>query len=310
MIYTVTFNPSLDLNYSVEGFNLSQTNRASSEELLLGGKGLNVSTVLSNFEIDNTAIYYAAGFVGKEIEKRVIDLGIKSECISLESGISRINVKIKNINGTEINGLGPDIPKDKITELLEILSKINDGDILVLAGSIPASMPKTIYSDILELISDKEVKVIVDATGELLLNTLKYKPFLIKPNNHELGELFNVKLETRESVILYAKKLKDMGAMNVLISMAGEGAVLVANDNQVYESEAPAGKVVNAVGAGDSMVAGFIAGFLGYGNEAKDIETDYEYAFKLGLASGSASAFSSNLATKEEIMDLYEKTYG
>lgn len=301
MIYTITFNPSLDLNMSVDDFKLSYTNRATNEEMLLGGKGLNVSTVLKNFGVDNTALFYAAGFTGDEIEKRVLSMGIKSECIKLDDGLSRINVKLKNINGTEINGIGPDIPKAKVDELMEKIKSIKDGDILVLAGSIPSSMPSTIYSDILEMVSDRDIRVIVDATGELLLNTLKYKPFLIKPNNHELGEIFGVKLETREEVIPYAKKLKDMGAMNVIISMAAEGAVLVSNDYKVYECEAPDGKVVNAVGAGDSMVAGFLAGFLE--------KEDYEYAFKLSLSAGSASAFSDNLATKDEIINLYKKTY-
>lgn len=308
MIYTITFNPSLDLNMTVDEFKFSHTNRAESEELLLGGKGLNVSTVLKNLGVDNTAIYYVAGFTGDEIERRVLDFGIKSECIKLDEGISRINVKLKNINGTEINGIGPEIPKNKVEELMNKISVMKNGDILVLAGSIPSSMPSTIYSNILESISNKDIKVIVDATGDLLLNTLKYAPFLVKPNNHELGDLFGVKLETREEVIPYAKKLKEMGAQNVIISMADEGAVLVSNDYKVYECDAPAGKVVNAVGAGDSMVAGFVAGCINDDGELSD-KINYEKAFKLGLSAGSASAFSSNLATKEEIWNLYKKTY-
>ena len=308
MIYTITFNPSLDLNMEVDEFVLSHTNRAKTEELLLGGKGINVSTVLKNLGMDNTAIFYAAGFTGDEIEKRVHDFGIKSECIKLEDGLSRINVKIKNIDGTEINGLGPNIPSEKVDELLEKLKKLKDGDVLILAGSIPSSMPNTIYSDILNIVSMKDIKVVVDATGELLLNTLKYKPFLIKPNNHELEDIFGVKFTDKESIISYAKKLKDMGAKNVLVSMAGDGALLVADDYKVYESEAPAGKVINAVGAGDSMVAGFVAGCMNDEGILLD-DIDYKYAFRLGLSAGSASAFSSNLATKEEIINLYKKTY-
>ncbi|MCR5629107.1 1-phosphofructokinase [Eubacterium sp.] len=308
MIYTITFNPSLDLNMTIDDLKISHTNRARKEELLLGGKGINVSTVLKNLGYDNTAIFYSAGFTGDEIEKRVHDFGIKSECIKLEDGLSRINVKIKNIDGTEINGLGPNIPSEKVDELLEKLKVLKNGDVIILAGSIPSSMPNTIYSDILNIVSAKDIKVVVDATGELLLNTLKYEPFLIKPNNHELEEIFKVKIEDKKSIISYAKKLKDMGAKNVLVSMAGDGALLVADDNKVYESEAPAGKVVNAVGAGDSMVAGFIAGCVNDNGILLD-NINYEYAFRLGLSAGSASAFSSNLATKEEIINLYKKTY-
>lgn len=308
MIYTITFNPSLDLNMTIDELKLSHTNRAKTEELLLGGKGINVSTVLKNLGFDNTAIFYSAGFTGDEIEKRVHDFGIKSECIKLEDGLSRINVKIKNIDGTEINGLGPNIPSEKVDELLEKLKELKDGDVLILAGSIPSSMPNTIYSDILNIVSAKDIKVVVDATGELLLNTLKYEPFLIKPNNHELEEIFKVKIEDKKSIISYAKELKSMGARNVLVSMAGDGALLVADDYKVYESEAPAGKVVNAVGAGDSMVAGFIAGCMNDNSILLD-NINYEYAFRLGLSAGSASAFSSNLATEEEIINLYKKTY-
>ncbi|WP_288885996.1 1-phosphofructokinase [uncultured Eubacterium sp.] len=308
MIYTITFNPSLDLNLTIDDLKISHTNRAKTEELLLGGKGINVSTVLKNLGMDNTAIFYAAGFTGDEIEKRVHDFGIKSECIKLEDGLSRINVKIKNIDGTEINGLGPNIPSEKVDELLEKLKKLKDGDVLILAGSIPSSMPNTIYSDILNIVSAKDIKVVVDATGELLLNTLKYEPFLIKPNKNELEEIFEVTLKDKESIISYAKKLKDIGARNVLISMAGDGALLVANDYKVYESEAPAGKVINAVGAGDSMVAGFVAGCMNDEGILLD-DIDYKYAFRLGLSAGSASAFSSDLATKEEIINLYKKTY-
>ena len=308
MIYTITFNPSLDLNLTIDDLKISHTNRARKEELLLGGKGINVSTVLKNLGYDNTAIFYSAGFTGDEIEKRVHDFGIKSECIKLEDGLSRINVKIKNIDGTEINGLGPNIPSEKVDELLEKLKELKDGDVLILAGSIPSSMPNTIYSDILNIVSAKDIKVVVDATGELLLNTLKYEPFLIKPNKNELEEIFEVTLEDKEGIISYAKKLKDMGARNVLISMAGDGALLVANDYKVYESKAPIGKVINAVGAGDSIVAGFVALCMNDEGILLD-DIDYEYAFKLGLSAGSASAFSSNLATKEEIINLYKKTY-
>lgn len=299
MIYTVTFNPSLDYIVSVNDFQLGLTNRTDSELILPGGKGINVSTILMNLGIDSTAFGFAAGFTGEEIIREVEAMGIRSDFIKIDSGISRINLKLKNIDGTEINGSGPEISEEKIEELLRKLDILGEGDILVLAGSIPASMPADMYSTIMERLQHKNVTFIVDATKDLLINVLKYKPFLIKPNNHELGELFDVKLTTREEVTPYGKKLQKQGARNVLISMAGEGAVLVAEDGSVYEAPAPKGTLVNAVGAGDSMVAGFTAGWI----EKKD----YRHAFYMGVSAGSASAFSEYLATKEEIMDLYEK---
>ena len=299
MIYTVTFNPSLDYIVSVNDFQLGLTNRTDSELILPEGKGINVSTILMNLGIDSTAFGFAAGFTGEEIIREVEAMGIRSDFIKIDSGISRINLKLKNIDGTEINGSGPEISEEKIEELLRKLDILGEGDILVLAGSIPASMPADMYSTIMERLQHKNVTFIVDATKDLLINVLKYKPFLIKPNNHELGELFDVKLTTREEVIPYGKKLQKQGARNVLISMAGEGAVLVAEDGSVYEAPAPKGTLVNAVGAGDSMVAGFTAGWI----EKKD----YRHAFYMGVSAGSASAFSEYLATKEEIMDLYEK---
>lgn len=299
MIYTVTFNPSLDYIVSVNDFQLGLTNRTDSELILPGGKGINVSTILMNLGIDSTAFGFAAGFTGEEIIREVEAMGIRSDFIKIDSGISRINLKLKNIDGTEINGSGPEISEEKIEELLRKLDILGEGDILVLAGSIPASMPADMYSTIMERLQHKNVTFIVDATKDLLINVLKYKPFLIKPNNHELGELFDVKLTTREEVIPYGKKLQKQGARNVLISMAGEGAVLVAEDGSVYEAPAPKGTLVNAVGAGDSMVAGFTAGWIK--------KKDYRHAFYMGVSAGSASAFSEYLATKEEIMDLYEK---
>ena len=290
MIYTVTFNPSLDYIVSVNDFQLGLTNRTDSELILPGGKGINVSTILMNLGIDSTAFGFAAGFTGEEIIREVEAMGIRSDFIKIDSGISRINLKLKNIDGTEINGSGPEISEEKIEELLRKLDILGEGDILVLAGSIPASMPADMYSTIMERLQHKNVTFIVDATKDLLINVLKYKPFLIKPNNHELGELFDVKLTTREEVIPYGKKLQKQGARN---------AVLVAEDGSVYEAPAPKGTLVNAVGAGDSMVAGFTAGWI----EKKD----YRHAFYMGVSAGSASAFSEYLATKEEIMDLYEK---
>ena len=299
MIYTVTFNPSLDYIVSVDDFKLGLTNRTSSELILPGGKGTNVSTVLKNLGLESTALGFVAGFTGNEIVKRLNDMGIKSDFISIENGISRINLKLKSIDGTEINGAGPDISEEKVNELMDKLNQLKEGDVLVLAGSIPSSMSDNIYRDIMADLKDRGVMIVVDATKDLLLNVLEYHPFLIKPNNHELGEIFDVKLTTREEVIPYGRKLQEKGARNVLVSMAGEGAVLIAEDGQVFDAPAPKGKFINGVGAGDSMVAGFVAGWIE--------KQDYEYAFHMGVASGSASAFSENLATKREISEVLKR---
>lgn len=299
MIYTVTFNPSLDYIVSVSDFQLGLTNRTTSELLLPGGKGINVSTVLMNLGIQNTALGFVAGFTGDEICRKVEELGITTDFIRIDTGISRINMKLKSIDGTEINGMGPSISGEKLEELQKKLDTLQNGDVLILAGSIPSSIPDMIYRDIMKSLQGRKVLIAVDATKDLLLNVLEYHPFLIKPNNHELGEIFQVKLTAREEVIPYAKKLQEKGARNVLVSMAGEGAVLVAEDKTVFHMPAPSGKLVNAVGAGDSMVAGFIAGWIEKQN--------YEHAFKMGVAAGSASAFSEYLATRQEIEELYKK---
>lgn len=299
MIYTVTLNPSLDYFVTVDNFELGMTNRTSEEQMLPGGKGLNVSMVLKNLGVHNTALGFTAGFVGKEIVRRIEQMGINAELITLKEGNSRINVKLKNIEGTEINGMGPNIPKRNLDQLMALIRNMSDGDYLVLAGSIPSTVPNSIYKDMMALLETCNVEVVVDATGELLRQVLSYKPFLIKPNNHELGALFGVELNTREEVIPYAKKLQEEGAKNVLISMAGKGAVLVAADGRVFEMDAPKGELKNGVGAGDSMVAGFLTGWL----EKKD----YEFAFKMGVCTGSASAFSENLATRPEVEALLKQ---
>ena len=299
MVYTVTFNPSLDYIVSMEGFQLGKTNRTAKEQMLPGGKGINVSTVLKNLGIPNIALGFSAGFTGEEIKRRVEEMGLASDFINLQNGYSRINVKMKDFDGTEINGQGPDISPAETEKLLEKLDGLKEGDVLVLAGSIPRTMPDSIYSDILRRLDGKGILTVVDATGELLLHVLEYSPFLIKPNNHELGEIFQVKLETREDVVTYARKLQEKGARNVLVSMAGQGAVLLEEMGQGHMLPAPKGKLVNAVGAGDSMVAGFLAGWL--------TKKDYEYAFRMGISAGSASAFSENLATKKEIEEVYRQ---
>ena len=289
MIYTVTFNPSLDYIVSVDDFKLGLTNRTSSELMLPGGKGINVSIVLKNLGIQSTALGFMAGFTGKEIARRLEEEGVASDFIQIEEGISRINLKLKSIDGTEINGSGPKIPKEKVEELMKRLNTMKEGDVLFLAGSIPASMPDDIYSRIMKELKDKGIMIVVDATRDLLMNVLEYRPFLIKPNNHELGEIFEVTLKTREDVIPYGRKLQEKGARNVLISMAGE----------VYSSPAPKGTLVNGVGAGDSMVAGFMTGWME--------KRDYEHAFRMGVATGSASAFSEYLATRPEVEEVYKQ---
>lgn len=299
MIYTVTFNPSLDYMVSVEEFQLGRTNRTSSELLLPGGKGINVSTVLSNLGIPNTALGFTAGFIGKEIVRRLEEMKISSDFIEIPEGNSRINIKLTSIDGTEINGNGPNIEPKHVELLLEQLKKLRSGDILVLAGSIPSTMSDDIYKDIMKMLEERDVLIAVDATKDLLCNVLEHHPFLIKPNNHELGEIFGVEIQTRNEIVSYAKRLQENGARNVLVSMAGEGAIMIAENGEVFDTPAPKGELKNGVGAGDSMVAGFIAGWM----ETKS----YEHAFYMGVSAGSASAFSEYLATKEEIMKVYEK---
>ena len=296
MIYTITFNPALDYIVKMDDFNLGHVNRSSCESVYAGGKGINVSIVLNNLGVKSKALGFIAGFTGQEIEREVREFGCDTDFIKLKNGMSRINVKIKADVESEINGGGPDIPEEALEELYEKLNCLTEGDILVLAGSIPKTMPVDIYEKIMESLQDQGVKFIVDTTGESLLKVLKYKPFLIKPNHHELGDLFNIKLNGNDEIIEYAKKLKEMGARNVLISMAGDGAILIKENGEVITSNVPKGKVKNSVGAGDSMVAGFIAGYL----EVNDIER----GFKLGVATGSASAFSEGLATKDYVYEL------
>lgn len=299
VIYTVTFNPSLDYIVSVKDFRPGMTNRTSSELMLAGGKGINVSIVLGNLGIKSTALGFIAGFTGDEIVRRLHNGGINSEFIKINDGISRINIKLKSIDGTEINGQGPHIDSSHIEQLMNRLRRLESGDILVLAGSIPAGISDNIYKDIMDMLKDKGVQIVVDATSRLLTNVLEYKPFFIKPNQHELGDIFNVTLNTQEEVIPYALELKKMGAVNVCVSMGGKGAILVADDGNVYKAKAPDGILKNSVGAGDSLVAGFLSGWI----EKKD----YEYAFRKGVATGSASAFSERLATNGEVNGLIGK---
>lgn len=299
MVYTVTFNPSLDYIVTVDDFQLGMTNRTSSELMLPGGKGVNVSIILNNLGIQNTALGFVAGFTGTRIEQMLSDMGVATDFISLEKGMSRINMKIKNIDGTEINGKGPDILPENVEMLMKQLDALKDSDVLVLAGSIPAGISNHIYQTIMKRLESKKLLIVVDATSRLLMNVLEYHPFLIKPNHHELGEIFDVVLTDKKDVIPYAKRLQEAGAINVLISMGGMGAVLVAGDGKIYEADAPEGSLKNSVGAGDSMVAGFLTGWLK--------THDYKEAFRYGVGAGSASAFSDYLATEREINEIAEK---
>ena len=298
MIYTVTFNPAIDYVVRTGEMKVGVVNRTESEEIYFGGKGLNVSIILNELGIKSEALGFVAGFTGEAIENGMAKDGIKTDLVHLNNGFSRINVKIQSSFETEINGQGPEISEENIEELFKKLNKIQDGDTIVLAGSIPASLPSDIYERILEYLKNKKIRAIVDATGGLLMNVLKYKPFLIKPNNFELEEIFGVELKTAEDVSEYALKLKEMGAVNVLVSMAGDGAILADENGKIHACGVCSGTVKNSVGAGDSMVAGFIAGC-----EKKS----YEYALKLGTAAGGATAFSDGLAKKDLIYSLLEQ---
>ena len=290
MIYTLTFNPSLDYIVTVPKFTCGMVNRTTEEIIFPGGKGINVSMVLKNLGFENTALGFYAGFTGMELKRLVADKGIHAEFIPVDKGMTRINVKLRSEQESEINGQGPAIAASDIDKLYEKLDALCDGDILVMAGSIPDVMPH---------LQGRNLKIVVDATRDLLVNVLPFHQFLIKPNNHELGEILGVEIRGKEDAVIYAKKLQERGARNVLISMAGDGAVLVAEDGSVYQAEAPKGKLINSVGAGDSMVAGFLAGYLEHGT--------YDKAFQMGVCTGSASAFSEELATKAEVLDLLEK---
>lgn len=298
MIYTVTFNPAIDYIVHTGTMQVGQVNRSQGEELYFGGKGINVSFVLHELDLPSKALGFVAGFTGAAIEAGIQEQGIATDFVHLDSGFSRINVKIKSGEETELNGQGPNISEAAVAELFEKLNQLQDGDVLILAGSIPNTMPADSYEKILAHLSDKKIKVVVDATKDLLLKVLPYHPFLIKPNNHELGELFGVTLHSIEEIATYAKKLQEMGAQNVLISMAGDGALLIDETGKQHVCGVCKGTVKNSVGAGDSMVAGFVAGSM---------HGDYEAALKLGTAAGGATAFSEGLAQRAEIERLLQQ---
>ena len=299
MIYTVTFNPAIDYVVELVSFYIGEINSTTREYMNLGGKGVNVSRVLTNLEVPNVALGFVAGFTGDALRNGLERMGVKTDFISLEEGNTRINVNIKGVEETDINARGPEIPNSAIDELFKKLDNLQSGDTLVLAGSIPTSLPNDMYERIMERLYGKGIRFVVDATRDLLVKSLKYEPFLIKPNNHELGEIFGLELTKDNEIIYYARELKKQGAKNVLISMAGDGAILVDENDVAHKIGTPKGKVKNSVGAGDSMVAGFCAGYLEKG--------DYKYALRMGTAAGSASAFSESLATKQEVIDLLNK---
>ncbi len=299
MFYTMTLNPALDYNMTLKEFEAERVNRSVKEELIPGGKGLMVSRMLKNLGIESTAFGLVAGFTGTELTRMVHNLGVRTSFVSLPEGRTRINVKLWGGLEGEINATGPECDEKSLQALYEKLTMLTKEDTLVLSGSVPASLPKDVYVDMIKHVKDKAPRIVVDATGELLRSTLSYRPFLIKPNHHELGELYGTTLTSKEDVAVYAKKLRDEGARNVLVSMAGDGAVLAGADGSVWFGEAPWGQVINTVGSGDSMVAGFLAGY--------EASHSVEQAFKTGIASGSASAFSAELGTKDEVELLLEK---
>lgn len=296
MICTVTFNPSLDYIVRVDDMRLGVINRTTYEQVLPGGKGINVSIVLGNLGHESRALGFLAGFTGAEIACRVREAGVNADFIEVAEGMSRINAKIKSNEETELNGQGPLITEADIEQLYARLDVLSQDDTLVISGSVPSTLPGDMYERIMERLDGRGVRIVVDAERELLTRVLPYRPFLVKPNNIELGDIYGVKLETRADVIPYARRMQQAGARNVLVSMAGEGGVLVAESGEIFDSPAAKGTVVNSVGAGDSSVAGFLAGLAETGS--------YETAFRMALAAGSASAFSDHLATRPEVEEL------
>lgn len=306
MVYTITFNPALDYITQVENFKIGEINRTKTETILPGGKGLNVSIVLKNLEIENTALGFIAGFTGEELIKKLEEKGVKTDFVKVEEGFTRINIKISSISGnkveeTALNGMGPKITQKDIEELFDKLDKVTTDDIVILSGSVPKNINKDIYREICKKLSEKGITFIVDSTQKLLMSVLQYNPFLIKPNKEELEETLNCKIRTKDDIISAAKELKKLGAQNILVSLGKDGALLLTKDDEVLYSKAPKGEIVNTVGSGDSMVSGFLAGYY----EKKD----YEYALKKGVAAGSASAFSIELAIKDDVEELLKQLY-
>ena len=297
MIYTVTLNPSVDYIVKIPSFSAGKVNRADDEAVVAGGKGINVSVMLRQLGVESTALGFIAGFTGAEIQRLVREMGCRERFIMLTEGFSRINIKMKTDEESEINGAGPVIPQASLDALMAQISALQTGDILVLSGSVPRSVAETVYRDMAALLAEKSVMIAADASGRLLMDLLPYHPFVIKPNHHEIGALFGVDIETKEDAVVYAKKLQELGARNGLVSMAGDGALLKTRGGRVYKAPAAKGQVVNSVGAGDSMVGGFLA--------ALERGEDLPEALALGTASGGATAFSVGIADYEKIMGIY-----
>lgn len=300
MIYTVTVNPSLDYIMRLKEFNPDAVNRTYEDAIMAGGKGINVSIMLQHLGHSNTALGFVAGFTGQEIIRQLREEGCAEDFIKLASGNSRINVKLKSTTETEINAQGPHISEADLAKMYTQLDTLSPGDTLILSGSIPNTLPNTMYKDIMARLAGRQIRIIVDATQDLLLNVLVHKPFLIKPNNHELAAMLNTTFQTTEDIVAGARELQARGAQNVLVSLAGDGAILLDETGMVHKRGVPKGTVVNSVGAGDSMVAGFLAGYL-------ETNGDYQKALSMGIAAGSASAFNEWLATREQVESLLVK---
>ncbi|MEI3537257.1 MAG: 1-phosphofructokinase [Acutalibacteraceae bacterium] len=301
MVYTVTLNPALDYVMKLKALRTDDINRTDGEEIYYGGKGINVSVILTQLGIPNTALGFLGGFTGKKLEEMLKNDNVSCDFNYLKNGDTRINVKIKADKEIDLNACGPEITKEDMQSFLKKLDGIKSGDYLILAGSIPNTLPDDIYEQILERVGDRNINCVVDATGDLLKNVLKYKPFLIKPNHHELGDLFSVQIKSDDDIVKYSKKLQEMGAKNVLVSMAKDGAMLTDENGCVHKIGNAKGKLINSVGCGDSMVAGFTAGYIK--------TADYSYALRLGSACGNATAFSEKLATREEIERVFNAEY-
>lgn len=301
MVYTVTLNPALDYVMKLKALRTDDINRTDGEEIYYGGKGINVSVILTQLGIPNTALGFLGGFTGKKLEEMLKNDNVSCDFNYLKNGDTRINVKIKADKEIDLNACGPEITKEDMQSFLRKLDSIKSGDYLILAGSIPNTLPDDIYEQILERVGDRNINCVVDATGDLLKNVLKYKPFLIKPNHHELGDLFSVQIKSDGDIVKYSKMLQEAGAKNVLVSMAKDGAMLTDENGCVHKIGNAKGKLINSVGCGDSMVAGFTAGYIK--------TADYSYALRLGSACGNATAFSEKLATREEIERVFNAEY-
>ena len=301
MIYTLTLNPALDYVMNLSSFEKGEINRSHSEEIHYGGKGINVSVILRRLGESTKALGFASGFTGRKLTEMLRDDDIDCDFTETEKGFTRINVKLRSESETDINASGPPISECDINNLFLKLDEIKSGDLFVLAGSVPKSIPEDIYERILTHVRDRDIHFVIDAEKKLLLSTLRFRPFLIKPNHHELGELFGVKTETEEEIIKYSKELQSLGARNVLVSRAEKGALLLTENGEVFKEKNAPGRFIQSVGCGDSMVAGFISGYMR--------TNDYSYALKLATACGNATAYSPSLGESEMIERIMKEHF-